>query len=81
MYLFEELRPGGCKGENLEAGWPHKEKVETRGRLAVCCVSGICQTPQALGRRDGRPGIRGHDCWTHRGLWWCGSSGAVFFPD
>ena len=44
MYLFEELRPGGCKGENLEAGRPHSSVAKLRRKWRP-----DHQAPQSLG--------------------------------
>ena len=45
MYLFEELRPGGCKGENLEAGRPHNTVAELRRkwRPEAAWLCAVCQ--------------------------------------
>ena len=45
MYLFEELRPGGCKGENLEAGRPHSSvaKLRRKWRPEAAWLYAACQ--------------------------------------
>ena len=86
MYLFEELTPEGCKGENLEAGGPHNTLAELRRKwrpeaawlCAVC--QGYARYPRPW-KKGWKAWDQGHDCWAHGGLWWWGSSGAVFFPD
>ena len=44
MYLFEELRPGGCKGENLEAGRPHNTvaKLRRKWRPEAAWLCAVC---------------------------------------